>query len=349
MFKRGINLSHWWAQRPEAEYTGEWLENRVTKAEIRALKEMGFVHVRLPVDFLSLRMTDRNDRPNPLRIMTLRRKVEELNAAGLFVILLSHNEVNIKKDFLTDETARKKLINFWTDVSYAMEGIPGDKLAFELVGEPNYPDGDQWWAFQQWLINHVHEIAPDRTIVANGNKYASLEDLLRRKPYGDKNVVYNASFYEPFAFTHQGAVAGWPESKFIYGLKYPVDADNIRSRPMYVKDKKALDRIQEYQAGKWNSREVRRRLIRLRDWAKTYKVTATINEFGVWKYQTPPGSREAWLKDVRVACENFKLGWTHWDYRGGFGICDSQDPMNTVDPKVLQALGMPKSRFTRPR
>lgn len=344
---RGVSISHWWAQKQQQDYTADWVENRISSAEIRALREMGFNHIRLPVDFLSVGMNERVDKPNPIRLMTLRRKIEEMNRAGFFVVLLSHNPVELKRQFLGNEAVRRKLINFWTEVSYATEGISVESLAFELVGEPSEADGDRWWAFQEWLIKHVHGINPDRTVIANATNYASLEDLLRRKPYADRNVVYNASFYEPFVFTHQGADAGWPESKAIFGLKYPADPDNIRSRSSYITDKRALERIAEYAKGKWGRAEVRRRLVRLRDWGRTYGVKTSVNEFAVWKFQTPPGSREAWLSDVRTALEEYGIGWTHWDFRDGFGFCDSRDPLKTVDPSILKALGMPKSRYNR--
>ena len=66
----------------------------------------------------------------------------------------------------------------------------------------------------------------------------------------------------------------------------------------------------------------------------------TCNEFGVYHRTATPQAREAWLRDVRTAVEKYGVGWTMWDYAGGFGVVLRQDGKTTVDEGTLQALGL---------
>src|ERR1035438_9650559 len=41
---------------------------------------------------------------------------------------------------------------------------------------------------------------------------------------------------------------------------------------------------------------------------------------GVFREKSDPGSRNAWIRDVRTALESDHIGWAMWDYHGGFGV-----------------------------
>jgi hypothetical protein len=52
-------------------------------------------------------------------------------------------------------------------------------------------------------------------------------------------------------------------------------------------------------------------------------------------------SRANWIHDVRTALEADGIGWTMWDYRGGFGVVTKQDGQPAqVDGAVVGALGL---------
>jgi hypothetical protein len=74
---------------------------------------------------------------------------------------------------------------------------------------------------------------------------------------------------------------------------------------------------------------------------KTYNVPLICNEFGAYRRVTDPASRMNWIHDVRTALEADSIGWTMWDYRGGFGVVWKEDGQPTkVDDKVVEALGL---------
>jgi len=45
---------------------------------------------------------------------------------------------------------------------------------------------------------------------------------------------------------------------------------------------------------------------------------------------------------VRTALEQNGIGWTMWDYQGGFGVVTKKDGTTTQDDTVLRALGLLK-------
>lgn len=79
------------------------------------------------------------------------------------------------------------------------------------------------------------------------------------------------------------------------------------------------------------------------DWAKKYAVPITCNEFGVYTKVSPPLDRYRWLRDVREICEAHNIGWTMWDYAGGFRVALNSAPgLRTLDAACVEALGLKK-------
>jgi hypothetical protein len=51
--------------------------------------------------------------------------------------------------------------------------------------------------------------------------------------------------------------------------------------------------------------------------------------------------RAAWISDVRTTLEKYGIGWTMWDYSGGFGVVTKQEGHAVVpDAVTVKALGM---------
>ena len=74
-------------------------------------------------------------------------------------------------------------------------------------------------------------------------------------------------------------------------------------------------------------------------WAKRWKVPVTCNEFGVYRKAANPQDRAAWISDVRTTLEKYSIGWTMWDYSGGFGVVRKQDGQPVPDEVTVKALG----------
>lgn len=78
-------------------------------------------------------------------------------------------------------------------------------------------------------------------------------------------------------------------------------------------------------------------------WGHENNVPLTCNEFGAYRQFADPVSRMNWIRDVHTALEADGIGWTMWDYRGGFGAVWKEDGQPArVDEQVVEALGMKK-------
>jgi hypothetical protein len=69
-------------------------------------------------------------------------------------------------------------------------------------------------------------------------------------------------------------------------------------------------------------------------------VPVTCNEFGVYRATANPQDRAAWISDVRTTLEKYGIGWTMWDYSGGFGVVTKKDGRAIPDEVTLKALGL---------
>ena len=77
-------------------------------------------------------------------------------------------------------------------------------------------------------------------------------------------------------------------------------------------------------------------------WGRAHGVPLTCNEFGVYTRVSPPDSRYRWIRDVRELCEAQGVGWSMWDYAGGFRVASTDGQgRRTLDPECLRALGLP--------
>ena len=56
-----------------------------------------------------------------------------------------------------------------------------------------------------------------------------------------------------------------------------------------------------------------------------------------------PEDRLRWIHDVRTVLEKYGMGWTMWDYAGGFSVAVSMEMGRRVaDEGTLRALGLAK-------
>src|SRR5205807_2093352 len=123
-------------------------------------------------------------------------------------------------------------IHFWRSFAAHLAGYDANRVFLELLNEPVFAnDGQSWQSLQGELIRAVRKQLPTHTIIATGPERSTVHGLTQLTPYPDPNVIYAFHYYEPFAFTHQGASwitdpAGLAQ---IAGLQYPYDPANCDS------------------------------------------------------------------------------------------------------------------------
>lgn len=342
---RGVNLGGWFSH---GALTPKDFQSQFTSDDIKLISKMGFRHVRLPVNPEILFNKIKPDELNLENLKYLDRAVEEILSQNLAVIVDLHAlpQSSFFQDLFSNDDFLNSAVLFWESLARHFSKYNPDKLFLEVFNEPATENPHQWNFIQDELIKGIRRGAPRHTLIADANlrsgdvwdSIAGLESLV---PVEDPNVIYNFHFYEPMLFTHQGADWVWKDiAPYLKNLPYPSRPNRVSSLFSQVQNKKAYDLIKYYGDELWDSKKIESLVDRAARWASMNRVHLTCNEFGVYRPSSLSQDRYFWLKDVRTALEKHKIGWSVWEYSGGFGVTNknANTGRNEPDNMTLNAL-----------
>ena len=337
--RRGINLSHWFSQA--ANYSKSHLDTHTTAQDITLIKSLGFDHVRLPIEPAPLL----NNTPDPSILNTtylgyIDRALDMILATGLTVIVDIHPSDDFKLRMARDERGIEAFSTFWRAFASHLAKRDPESVLLEVINEPMVEDAYRWYGIQGKLIAAIRQGAPNHTIIACGHRWSGLSEMLFLEPYADPNIIYNFHYYEPFAFTHQGATWAGPNLPFYKNVPYPSSPDAVKVLLDTIPDDPARYNLLRYGEDNWNAQRIDRELGAAATWAAKHRVYITCNEFGTFRKVVKAADRLAWLQDMRTALEKHGIGWTMWDYAGGFAVVNKVNGQAQRDPEVLKALGL---------
>ena len=130
---------------------------------------------------------------------------------------------------------------------------------------------------------------------------------------------------------------------YTHDISYPATEDTMQKSLAEVPDARDRYDFEHYWLDHWDAHRIKLQVDAAAAWGKEHNVPLICNEFGVYRRVTPEASRMQWIHDVRTAFEADGIGWTMWDYRGGFGVVWKEDGKPAkVDEEVVAALGLKK-------
>lgn len=323
--QRGVNLPGW---------DGEDESLRPRPAQLQALRENGFTHIRLLLDGRRLGRAERE--------AYLDRMFEE-------IILLFSLDYAVSLDFHAGgifergaDRAEAELADIWRAVARRVRFLDPERLAVEILNEPQ-TDSETWWPIAGRLAATIRRALPSHTIVVGPAGPQRHETLAGLEPLDDPNVVYAIHYYDPFAFTHQGADWGSADDpvQHLHDLPFPATADDpvmngrIAGLERAGRDDAAVMLRQSLETP-WTEEAMEPAFDMMAAWSTRHERPVIVNEFGVLSYHAPRQSRLDWLAAVRRQAEKRCIGWTHWDFQDGFGLIDPETGM--PDPGVMRAL-----------
>lgn len=354
--KRGVNLSHW------QQYQGR---QPIVPADLAAIRARGFDHVRLPFDPARFGWQAERDGARKAEWGRLDRAVGMAIDAGLTVLLDFHPNAEQKSLIERDPGAQSAFVAAWRDLAARYRTIPADRLAFELLNEPEFTQGGAAAAndLKRRTIAAVREVDPGRLLLlASIYRTRTLDQLAANEVVSDRHVLYVFHFYDPHILTHFGASWGSysrPPYALIETIRYPAarmagEALSVRDGP---KREDALRALRSYIEGGWNGSRIEAEVAAIAAWARGKGVGVICTEFGVIRTHVDDESRLTWLRDARAAFERHDIPWTVWDYADVFGIAvatgdvrrfsdgaigprDLSDPRRRFDAPALEALGL---------
>jgi len=334
----GINLSHWFAQ--SADYSRAHLESHTTVEDIALIRKMGFDHVRLTLEPAPLFNADDPGTLKADYLKYLDHALDMILAQPLAVIVDIHPSDEFKKRLNSNDRQIEAFGKFWRALAQHLATRDPERVFLEVINEPMVEDGYRWFGMQGKLVSAVRSGAPQHTIIASGHRWSGLAELLFMQPYADRNIIYNFHFYEPFAFTHQGATWAGPNPPFYKNIPYPSNPESVSKVLDTIQNQPARDNLVRYGEDRWNAARIDREISTAAAWAARNHVPLTCNEFGVYRKVAPPADRALWIRDMRTTLEKYGIGWAMWDYAGGFGVVNKQNGHATPDAEIVRALGL---------
>jgi aryl-phospho-beta-D-glucosidase BglC (GH1 family) len=344
--RHGINTSEWFAQEP-GRYTPERLATYTDANDIALIKQLGFDHIRLSIDpeplVQPLIWNPQHASSDPF-LTALDKIVNAAESQGLAVIIDIHPQSDFKRRVREEWGFADKFADLWRALAIHFGNSNPDLTFYEVMNEPEDQDAAQWMGIQAHLVAAVRGVAPQNTIIVSGARWSDIDQLLQLEALADPNLIYNFHFYTPHDFTHQGATwSSVMESHLTKGVPYPSKPEDAAQLRAEVPTPLEKYEITQYAFDNWNAARIASEIDIAAEWASNRHVPLTCNEFGAFRKYSNPEQRAAWIRDTRTIFEKDGIGWTMWDYRGGFGVVTKEDGKPAVpDHGVLKALGLEK-------
>lgn len=327
---KGVNISHWLSQ---SDARGEARRNYFTRDDVKALAEMGFDHLRIPID--EEQMFDENLNPDAEAFELLHNALGwcrefKLRAVVDLHILRSHHFNAAEKPLFTDPAAQERFCECWRKISAELKKYPRSMVAYELMNEPVADDPEQWNDVVNKCLSAVREKEPRRTIVIGSNRWQSFDMVEKLNvPADDENIILSFHFYNPFMFTHYRA--SWTDMKDIpCPVHYP---GSLISDEDHAAMSDEMKRRYGYGAGEsgYNDRKtLEKQIARAADAAAAMGRRLYLGEFGTMA-TTPEADRAAWFNDVVSLCNERGIAYAAWDYKShDFGVAPDGKPRRKI-------------------
>jgi endoglucanase len=337
--RRGLNLTGWFALVGDPSgYSKEHFETAITAEDLALIREMGFDHVRLCVDPRPMFHPAAADEISSPYLGYLDAAIKMLLDQGLSVEIDIQPDSDFKRRLERDDFV-EKFTDFWRALARHYSNLDPDRVLFEILNEPELSDRYRWYGIETKVAAAIRQAAPHHTIIATGALWSNDDNLLFLEPLRDSNVVYAFHFYEPHLFTHQGATWSVNYWRFLRGVPYPSDPENVKNAAEQLPDPVNRLAVVRYGLDRWNATRIDAEIAQVADWAKSQRVAVICNEFGVYRKYADPDARARWITDVRTSLEAHNIEWTMWDYDGTFGLVSKTNGQPAVDERTVQALG----------
>ena len=333
--RRGTNVSHWLSQ---SKRRGEERRGFFTKEDAALAAQLGFDHLRLPVD--EEQLFDEGGRPVAEAFLLLDAALDwcaehRLRAIVDLHILRSHHFNEGEKPLWTDPAAQERFLDLWRQLSARLSKRPLDQVAYELMNEPVADDPEEWNRLVERAMRTVRALEPRRTLVIGSNRWQSADtfDALR-VPVGDPNVLLSFHFYTPMALTHYGA--GWTKAGEFKGpVRYPGEV--VAQADLAGLPADLVDAVSGRDP--WFDRSVlEERMAKPIALARATGLPLYCGEWGALP-AAPRPDRLRWYADMRSVLEKYGVGWATWDWKGGFGVVDRARKVDDGLAAVLLGLG----------
>ena len=293
---RGFNLLEKFTKRREGNPP-------FRESDFTAMAECGFDFARLPMSYLC--WTDPQDwmKLQEPELVHIDQAVEFGRKHGVHVNLNFHrapgycvNPPKEPKDLWTDPDALEVCAYHWEQFAKRYKGIPNDRLSFDLLNEPADIKEDVYVIVVKRLVDAIRKQDPNRLIIADGLRWG------RDPVHGlaDLGIGQSTRGYDPVQISHYKA--GWMNGSD----KWPEPTWPLQNTKA---EGATREKLREQRILPWKKLEDK-------------GVGIHVGEWGAYN-QTPHAVALAWMRDCLALWKEAGWGWALWNFRGSFGIIDS--------------------------
>ena len=322
---KGTNLAHWLSQ---SNARGEQRVQFIQKSDIQYIAQLGFQHVRLPID--EEQMWDENGKRHEDAFQLMFNCIDWCIENNLRIvidlhILRSHHFNEAEKPLWTDPKAQQQFCDLWSDLSSALKHYPLSMVAYELMNEAVADDHAEWNKLVTRCFDVIRKSEPQRLIVIGSNRWQSVDTFDALQVPSDKNIILSFHFYDPFLLTHYHA--SWSSTRVYTGpVHYPgiiLTQDEFDALP---EEQKAV--AQGYIGKENNKQTMTDRMAKPIAKAKELGLRLYCGEYGVID-EAPQADRVRWYQDMMAIFEEQGISSANWNYKSNnFGMINSDGSKN---------------------
>ena len=276
--------------------------------DFQLIADLGFDFVRLPLNYTF--WIDYNDpfEINDGKLSIVDDCVNWGEKYGIHVNVALHRApgYSVAKDRVEpfdlwrDPEALEAFKLHWTTLAKRYKGIPSAKVSFNMVNEPADVSPEAHRKVMAETTRAIHAIDPDRLTLCDGLDYGNLPQT-NIADMAQENVGQSCRAYIPAGITHYRAL--WVDRK----RNFPT-----ATWPGGYAADGPWDRVRLFRhSGAWAAL------------AQNYDMGVHCGEGGCFN-QTPHDVTLRWMEDVLDALKTYNIGLALWNFRGGFGILDSE-------------------------
>ncbi len=276
---------------------------RYQETDFAWMAELGFNFARFPLDYRC--WIDGGDwtKFNESVLKEIDEGVAFGEKHGVHVLLNFHRapgytvaQPSEAKDLWKDEEAQRICAMHWGVFAKRYQGVPNSRLSFNLFNEPTIVKPEDHRRVVARMLESIREHDAKRLVICDGRQWGRVppEELL------GLGVAAATRGYEPHKLTHYQA--SWVQGADRWAVpEYPLHEGHT------VWDKKAL----------------RERCIKPWKELESKGMGVMVGEFGSFN-KTPHNVVLPWMRDFLALWKRAGWGWAMWNFRGSFGILDSE-------------------------
>lgn len=298
--RRCANMGNMFEQPPGREWGGR----EPVANDFKEIAAVGFDTIRLPVRFSAYAGEEEPYSLDERFMRKIDRAIDQATERGLNVIVDMHHYDELFGDPASHED---RFVGIWKQIAARYADRPASVL-FETINEPHDKlTNNVVELMNKRVLAIIRETNPTRRVIVGGDFWSGISSLESFDPPADPNVIATFHFYEPFAFTHQGA--SWVDPSPPAPRKFGIEDD-----------------------AEWFNKMTRA----TRAFTQRTGTPLFLGEFGAID-SAAMDERVRYTYAVRRHAERLDIPWCVWAYTNTFQV-RTEDGWNA---DMLAALGLP--------